>query len=260
MWGDRAVERALGADESVRIKGEELSGVRARLVDYDPAYQFVTVRPGHTFRFYNSVSIAGGYLYVSSLLPGPGGWGDSCTQLTLLGEPVGGVSRPGEIVYATAGTPDGSIWSVVGRNPHHLVRRDSTGTETATFTMPGDIKSDIAWSDRRIWFYNPNVHVPEMMGIDIAASIEIGIAQIDTSFALSVNGAYGLAIVDTIGYAMGLSSLTEFTMSGTVLRSWALPVSPVGGMAWDGEALWILHAGPPDARTDAVLLSRFRLP
>jgi hypothetical protein len=54
--------------------------------------------------------------------------------------------------------------------------------------------------------------------------------------------------------------LSLYDWNGATEVQWRLPVTPVGEIAWDGEALWVLHSGPDSARTDATLLSRFTVP
>jgi len=55
-------------------------------------------------------------------------------------------------------------------------------------------------------------------------------------------------------------TITKVNLSGQNVAVYPVPVAATGAMAWDGEAMWLVHNGPRGTESQGLMASRFHLP
>jgi hypothetical protein len=145
--------------------------------------------------------------------------------------------------------------------PVHFTLRDSAFSALGGFTLPGFVDRVIpgmTWAAGRLWVLDR--YASQILGIDTDSSLATGAAVIPDTITSSqeIYSSRGLAWNGEqlcVGHS---GRLLRFALNGDTAASLPLPYR-VEAMAWDGQAMWILHMGAGDATTDAMLLSRFYL-
>jgi len=131
------------------------------------------------------------------------------------------------------------------------------------------VTSSIVWAMGRLFV---SAHA-KLLGILTGPSVESGEAVVDWPLSLGPDfrGARGITWDGGYFHLRNGSHLGTFNLSRTQVASYKLSVDGVlnqfgrggrglGAVAWDGEALWMLHYGPQSLSGPSLMLSRFKLP
>jgi hypothetical protein len=231
----------------------------ARLLVYNQNYRFIAIPPT---RFAIAFAYRQNRLSVVVLpfdaAPSPN---DSVLVLNTVGEIVRILPAPRDKIINMTWADDG-LWTMYDSEPVKFTLCDSSFSVLGEFTLPGFIDRvypGMTWAAGRLWVVDR--YVSKILGIDPDSSLLSGSAVIRDTIASSQNLYFtrGLAWSGKqLCVASESGRLLRFNLDGDTVASLALPTR-VEAMAWDGEAMWIMHQGAGEATTNATLLSRFYL-
>ncbi|MBI3871604.1 MAG: hypothetical protein HY304_00825 [candidate division Zixibacteria bacterium] len=248
--------------------------VSAWAVRFHPEYQFITVNTQFLSTLDCLTDDGTSIWLLKWLYSGEPPEGDSVIQLDHQGNRVSGFWLP-DYRFMSMTYGGGAFWVLWQSGVGKLSSMDNVGALSSTFdiVLPrGWWPLALAWVRESLWLLSesgdgPNSTVDSLFEVDIPASVATGSAQFRRRFEIPrkyeyfaiAGGNEEIMVWNTDSYAHS-RSLLRYDLSGSLIDSLALPVAPGSGMAWDGESLWMLHHGPPEAYTDATLLSRFHIP
>jgi len=257
----------------LRLKSADGCQPVMRLVSYDRRYRAVTVVP-HLQCTPSQLAYGDGQVWVSTMTAHR--MTDVCNDSIIAFDLSGTPTRKQCTWCSWSGCDgmafgDGTLWL---RSPDdkHVLRVWQDGTYEAAFGTPWDPRSHeggMAWVDGEIWMAIQRGGPIELVGINVAASLDSGQAVIDESWLVDLSGnplgmtwdgQYLNILVDHLCRQAIARSVYRFTVDGKPVDTLPAPGVLLEAIAWDGEALWALHHGPIEASTDATLLSRFYVP
>ncbi|MEW5701041.1 MAG: hypothetical protein AB1792_02260 [Candidatus Zixiibacteriota bacterium] len=255
----RPVQAFIDSQGAVRLKGDRLGRPVIRVVRYHDNYEFLTINQsapsatiasdGRTiwvcFRPWNGVDRVRG---------------DSVLVTDLAGVRLRCFLLADRHLDAMAWS-DRDLWVVDGSQPMVFSRMDSEGNLTPAFTLPRHhdaLMTAMTWADGHLWIVQ--APAPRLLGINLQQSQDSGYAVLDREISLPPRLGYSSGIAsDGEHLYIAAYDLYKLRLTGEIIDSLPLPVR-VGGLAWDGDSMWMLHMGPREAITYALLLSRFTLP
>lgn len=246
---------------------------RARLIDYNPSYQFVTVRTQEMgWEGCNSLTIIDDTLWHYQLL-----W-DTTTNSSvdsLVGYLCDG-SRAIEFALPNRLTRQAAfdghrVWAYVGDMTISVYDRFGHSAGMFHYPLPRALLTHIAWSNQTLWvtrqYRDANLawvwYIDE---VDADSSLGSGEAVIKRSIGPLDAPVQGLGadsgrIVLSVqpGEIEQASEIRIFNLNGVLGWSRGAPVSKIESLALDGYTIWTLHHGALGAQTQGTLLSRFLL-
>ena len=244
-------------------------GYIGRIIDYDPLYEFVTVRSPQDFGFSMGLGVFGDSVVVFSTF---GDWAskkqDSLQFFNRLGEQQSSVALPYRERLSTLAGEHG-FWT------HTWTRTSSMSSHSIVCVgLDGSERHRFDWSHRfeilplyesggTLWIATGDGSVVEA---DIRASDSAGVAVIRHTTSSHYLRAFLLSDLriarqhyDVVMSISRLGTIIALDSELQYQQSWISPVLEPTAIAFDGETVWILHHGPRGAYTDATLLTRFTL-
>ncbi|HUU46640.1 MAG TPA: hypothetical protein VM118_12990 [Acidobacteriota bacterium] len=175
---------------------------------------------------------------------------------------------------------EGSVWTLTEPYPT-IVQTDVFGQPSGSFVIEregmGDdwevriAPSTLFWADQRLWVLEWR-RTPEwsatLLGIVPDASLSSGRAVIDTELRLppEVNRPTAVVKDGPFYYVHNYNSdedvyeIARVDEEGRLRDVYRPGVASAGIMAWDGEAVWLIHTVPIATRNPTLRLSRFYIP
>lgn len=250
-------EFLFGPDRLLFVVSSQITEPSARLIVYEPNYRVVTV--SSVFNVW-TFAYDHGRLWVFVMPFDETSRPDSVRVLSATGEPVQTLPWPWERIINMTWSEQG-LWTMHGSQPVRLTLRDSALSFLGEFTLPGyvdRVTPGMTWAAGKLWVLDR--YASQFLGIDTDSSLITGAAVIPDTITSSqeIYWSHGLAWNDEHLCLNHSGRLLRFALNGDTATSLPLP-KRVMAMAWDGQAMWILHMGAGDATTDAMLLSRFFL-
>jgi hypothetical protein len=258
MLGHRPITPFLDKEGVLRFRGSEIRGIRARAVRYREDHQPVFASD-RVWERPQSLACGLGRILRVCWYPNDDRTdiGDSVFVFSLDGRRIGGYWLPDIFTLGMACDDQGLTWLYGLGDADGFTALDSVGQQVAFFPFPGRLAEHMAFANGLLWVVN-KAH-GEVLGIDPELSVESGEAAIVKRFMVFWDHTFGMTARDTTLLVSVNNSIIEYSLRGDSLTSWPYSVTRSEDIAWDGEALWMLHYGSPAAPTDATLLSRFRL-
>jgi hypothetical protein len=233
--------------------------LRAKLLRYTPEYDYAIVLQQATSSA-SSLDYRGGALYGHmASLNYFGIVEDTLVGLDLEGGRRWALALPG------AGINDGTVFDgsrlwVRDYGAQRIRAYDTTGTEIVSIATHNFYSPAMAWIDGTLWFVSGTYpRLARLLAMDLEQSLADGGLRTTARFALRSETVQALCAHDDGILVNQGGSISLYSMTGELLRSYPLPVLQGEGMSWDGSSLWMFHHGPHGAYTDATLLSRFTL-
>jgi len=166
---------------------------------------------------------------------------------------------------------DGELWTL-GTGIPSLVVFDEDGIPTRSLPCrlyPGDMTLAMD----RLWI--PGGPERVLHGFVLDSAFWEGEPRSDWTFTLPEEMDYrycynwlgqyyyncaGVAWDGSYFYLGTPSSVAKVNLSSQLVAEYELPVTKPWMLAWDGEAVWVVHNGPPGTESATLWLSRFYLP
>jgi len=250
----------------VRVRAPGVINVRGNLITYDDSYHFAKVT-SETVTYGGGLSYWGGALYYSTLYvkrESPT-LRDSVFSMDLEGRRLRALSSGtssvvnGPAVLSKSAFDGRYFWTM---RSNHLYVLDTNGQVASQYDAPVGRVYGMAHGHGRVWFvptsYPDSLSVYSILPESTAV---VGSLVSQKMFTLDLpNPSIDAITTDSSGFIVAHEDLLyRFSLSGELRDIIQSPVTLISGLAWDGDSLWVLHHGPPEAPTDATLLSRFTL-
>lgn len=248
----------LDAVGTLRLGGQYTWGHRAQLIEYNPEYEFGTVRLSQLVISW-SVALARRddtlVMFSSYKDLATGQLVDSMIHFDLLGNRLSGRATQYRQGIDVAIGREG-IWRIESAafTLDTIVCRSIDGTILHQFEFGHWFTArSICEQDGRLWIYSTS----RQGEVDIAASDSAGICIFANEMTFS---ATAKLIRHRDGFAaLGFNKLVVMDSTGQMINAYDLPVPYPSAILSDGETIWVTHNGPHGVYTDATLLSRFTL-
>jgi len=251
-------EHCLDGDNQIRLRGYMLAytnqpNPKAEALRVNPDYLSVPLPARYFWRF-DGLAYENGSLWTST------SWFDKIYELAPSGEILSEFPPPSEDAYGMAS--DGmNLWLADRDGTVFKISRE--GEVLCSFNVQFQSATGLAWGNGRLWLGDYGRVTPhrdsKICGIAAEASCNSGAAIFTNELEVPGERAIGLAW-DGAHILVASDSLYKVVESGAVAASYGFPVNDVAGIAWDGEAVWMLNTGPKDLRVMTPVITRFRLP
>lgn len=250
----------------VQVRAPGVSTVRGNLIRYDDSYHFAKVT-SEALTYGGGLSYWGGVLYYSALYVTRESpiLVDSAFSMDLEGRRLTAFSsgtsyvEDGSAALSQSAFDGRYFWTI---RSNHLYVSDPNGQIASQYAAPVGRVYGMAYGHDRIWFAPTSY--PDSLSMYCVlpeSTAVVGSLVSQKMFTLDLpNPSIDAMTTDSSGFIVAHgNSLYRFSLSGELRDIIPSPVTLISGLAWDGDELWVLHHGPPEAPTDATLLSRFTL-
>jgi hypothetical protein len=255
---DQPIRQCLDSAGTLRIGSQYVWGHSARLIAYNPEYQFKTIRKSQLVLYWSAaLARRGDTLLMFSTHDDivTGQLVDSLIEFDLLANRLAGrAAQYREHVDVAIGQE--GIWRIESGNASDtIVCRSHDGSILHQFEFEGPhyTARTICERDSRLWIVSTS-HQGE---VDVAASDGAGICIFANVIQFSATTSL---IRHQDGFAaLSGANLVVMDSIGQITGEYELPVSNVSAILSDDETIWMTHHGPRGVYTDATLLTRFKL-
>jgi len=256
-------QKCLNAERTVRLAGQSAWGFSVRILEYDPSYDFATIRAQQNLGP-NWLGFRNDTLWtVSSFKDITTGLRvDSLITFDLYGNRLVGArfNFPNPQVVAIG---QSGLWLIPSENPRRVLCFNGTEEIVHDFVLPNSDYVPFAMTEAfgNLWLARPASYdrLLRLSEVDLPDSDSSGtqvlVREIQTSIAdprlVAWTGGGFIVATD--------SQILEVNSEGQVTGEFPLPVGNLESLAEGGGSIWITHHGPRGAYTDATLLTRFAL-
>ncbi len=240
---------------------------KARLVDYNPDYRFITIRTQEMdWEISNSITYVRDTLWHYSNV-----W-DSITDGTVDslvgylrdGSRVAAMGFPGRMTWGAAFDGE-TVWAITDATTISAYTRIGATLGSFAYPSPWGYPEFVSWTEGHLWIgrdFNDHLGSPDkflMDELDEDSSLATGEAVVRRTLEFPYDDLNGFSMNSTDAIVTTSKTINVFDENLIEIRSEGAPVFEIVTSTFDGSTLWVLHHGPPGAITQATLLSRFTL-
>lgn len=178
-------------------------------------------------------------------------------RLSINGEVLDTFSIPDPPSFSTALAFDGKyIWLAGTEN---IIKYTQQGDIASEFLGLGGKNTGLAWGDNKLWLMGRFGGIDRIFSIDPVASCDSNRTIIVDTLTVPSQFIGGLAW-DGENLLVSSDRLYVIAPSDSVIEDFRIYANNYGrDIAWDGDAVWLLHRGTRQYSAKYVVLSRFLL-